>query len=475
MRRPAISLLARAACLALGLAACDGDSPGTTGSAGKLRVLLTDAPFPYDSVESVHLYVESVAAATSADTTNPAGQQWITIAEPRRTFDLLDLQSGTTAILAEGELPTGEYRAVRLVLDTDRSSVIDKRGRSMQVQWQSSQGRIALHALVEDAVDAAAGGSIVIDIDVGRSFVCPYDQCGTNRIFIPRFRAVKAAATGASSGRVTRDSTNDLGRPRENATGTVLGNVGGGDSDYVVGTGATNAEGRYKVAFLRPGQYKVRVDPPRGASVGAFVKSGVGVTAGAETNGVDVLLQPQTATTALLLNVEGSPTVQVGDSVHFGTYVWRPGPDSVVQSWTAAWTSSAPSVASVGATSATRGAAVGLTPGIATITATVQGFGAASTLITVVPRRTVDQVVLNVPRATVPVGDSVIAVASGKDASGDPVYGAAFSFTVSDSTVVQPRGVYSGMYFLGTAKKRGTVTITATNGAKSASGTVTVQ
>jgi hypothetical protein len=470
-----LARLPLAAALLAGLAACGDMAPAPREGDGVLRVLLTDAPFPYDSVASVNLYVESVAAATSADTTSPAGTQWITIAEPRRAFDLLDLQSGTTAILGEGALPAGQYRAVRLVLDTDKSSVIDKRGQPMQVQWQSSQGRVALHALVEDAVDAATGGSIVIDLDVGRSFVCPYDACSHSLIFIPWFRAVNTAATGSIAGRVVRDSADDLGRPVVNATVSVLASNDVYGSDYVVATGATDAQGGYKVPFLRPGRYKVRVDAPRGSSLGAARRDTVEVTAAGETGSIDFRLTKASTVGAVLISSNGPATIQVGDSLVFTAYVTASGPDSATQSYDVAWSSSSPDVASAVSTARTKGKAVGLAPGTASITASVADVGTGSVLVTVVPRRIVSEVVLNLGRSTYAVGDSIIATASGRDESGNPVVGATFQFTVSDESVVGIRGVYSGMYFLGYAKKAGTATITATSNGKSASGTITVQ
>lgn len=475
MRRPAVTSLALCAALALaaGLAACGGEgiSPIDRDEGEKtLRVLLTDAPFPYDSVESVDLYVASVAVATSADTTAPDGAQWQVIAEPRTRFDLLELQAGTTALLGESTLPAGEYKAVRLVLNTDSSRVIDKRGNPMVVQWQSSKGTVALHALVENPVSAAAGGSIVIDIDVGRSFICPGDYCGNTLIFIPWFRAVNADATGSIGGTVTSGSSAATATALANATVSVLGSVSG--VDYVVATGATDAQGRYKVSFLRPGSYEVRVDPPRAAGLPAGVRAAVPVVAGQDTPFIDFLLAPGSATGSLLLSSSGPATISVGDTVFFTAYRTDAGADS---SFAVTWSSSDAAVLAVSSKSPRVGAAVGVAPGSATVTATLADGRTATALLTVVERRPVAEVRLTIWRETVAVGDSVTAVAAALDASGQAVPGATFTFTVSDTTVLGVRGVYSGLYFLGHAKKAGTATITATNGDKSASGTVTVQ
>jgi hypothetical protein len=137
------------------MAGC-ADTTGEGVRAGKTRVYLTDAPFPYDSVARVDVYVVSIAASTSADTT-PANRDWVTIAQPKRRFNLLDVQNGATALLGEGALPAGRYRSVRLVLDTDSSGVTGKAGYGASVNWQSSAGRPTLYALVERRRRLAAG------------------------------------------------------------------------------------------------------------------------------------------------------------------------------------------------------------------------------------------------------------------------------------------------------------------------------
>src|SRR2546429_9907129 len=89
---------------------CSSDLP-------QITVRLTDAPFPYDSLHSVNIYVVRIEAeADTADTSG--GGQWTVITEPRKTFDLLALQQGATAILGQGEMPAGQYRAVRMTIDT---------------------------------------------------------------------------------------------------------------------------------------------------------------------------------------------------------------------------------------------------------------------------------------------------------------------------------------------------------------------
>src|SRR5215216_5214178 len=110
---------------ALGAAACsDGGPPSGTRSAGT-RILLTDAPFPYDSIAQVNLYIERLEASASQDTTLGI-QPWVTVAEPKKVFNLLDYQNGATALLGEATIPNGKYRMLRMTIDAGRSSLVDK-------------------------------------------------------------------------------------------------------------------------------------------------------------------------------------------------------------------------------------------------------------------------------------------------------------------------------------------------------------
>src|SRR5437867_3737315 len=234
-------------------------SPGTNGRP-LAKVLLTDAPFPYDSVASVNVYVVRIEANVNPDTTG--GGDWVLIAEPRKNFNLLELQQGATAFVGQGELPAGQYQAIRMTIDTSRSSIIWSGGAKAPVNWQNFSGsdEMPLFALVEYPVDVpTAGAEIVIDFDVGRSFL--YDFNGTREFtFIPQLRAINSAAAGAIAGRVTTPSI-EGDQPVRNASITVCGSAACDPPNAnVVATGRSNDTGYYKVAFLRPGTYTVRIE-----------------------------------------------------------------------------------------------------------------------------------------------------------------------------------------------------------------------
>ena len=241
------------------------------------NVLLTDAPFPFDTVESVNVYVISVSVSTEADTGGSADDMtWVEVTAPHRQINLLELQQGDTALLGGAEIPAGQYRAVQLILDGDSSNIRYKNGTEAQVHWGGS-GRQAIHAFVEAAVDVGAqGADIVIDFDVGRSF--HYNDLGDGAFnFVPWIRAVNRAETGSIAGIVSGDS----GAPVQSATVSAWGR--GAGIWYIYSTGVTDAAGHYRLAYLLPGTYIVGIDPPSGSNFGAALDSNVAVNKGFET------------------------------------------------------------------------------------------------------------------------------------------------------------------------------------------------
>lgn len=272
-----IALSAFAVAVLIGGACYQDDAIGVVaGTRSVAKVLVTDAPFPFDNVQSVNVYIISIAASTQPDTgSTPDSMQWVTITAPHRRIDLLTLQQGATTLLGEGEIPAAQYRAVRLIIDTDSSDVRFADSSAAVVHWGGA-GRQAIHAFVEAAVAVPEqGAEIVIDFDVGRSF--QYDQLGDGAFnFFPWIRAVNRAATGSIAGTIQADSA-----PLENATVSAYGATAG--TWQIRSTGKSDAAGHYRLAYLLPGAYIVQVDPPGSSGLASDLDSNVVVTQGVET------------------------------------------------------------------------------------------------------------------------------------------------------------------------------------------------
>lgn len=173
-----------AAVAAAFVAACDSTS--TPEGMGSVRVQLTDAPFPFDSVAKVEIHVvridarlqdpDSATVAAVDDDDNTDG--WFVLARPGKVFELLALRGGKLADLGTAVLPVGTYNGLRLVIDPAQSSLTLKNG--MQLTGTSSPGvkfpsadRSGLKIQLASGVDVDEDNVtvLVVDFDVGQSFV----------------------------------------------------------------------------------------------------------------------------------------------------------------------------------------------------------------------------------------------------------------------------------------------------------------
>jgi len=471
MTRFALRLLAAAFLVGAGCYKDDTTSPQY--GKPRARVLLTDAPFPYDSVASVNLYVASIAASGDVDTTG--GGEWVRVATPDRAFDLLTLQRGATAFLGEAELDARQYRAIRMVIDVDKSSIVYNNGSAPPVHWPwPGSGAVTMYALVEEPLDlstraaAAPGGAvIVIDFDVGRSFL--YDYFGTREFTVlPWLRAVNSAATGTLAGTVTTDS-GGRAQPVKNANITVCGSPACDPPNaYVLATGRSDDAGRYTVGFLRAGAYTVRVEQPDYPSLGPAIIPNVHITAG-DTTQLPVSL-PSAGSGGAYVRISGPTSVGVGGTISLRAAVGDAS-GNPVSNPSVSWTSSNTAIAQVTGVGDTA-SVTGRQAGYVTITAAtgqlsdtlgvqVVGSSAPVASVTVVPGS-----------ANLAVGDSVGFRAELRDSTGTLLTDRAVSWFGTDSTVLN---VYPyGSQALVRPRASGSALLRATSEGKTGQATITV-
>jgi len=284
------------------------------GLTGRMQVLLTDSPFPYDRIARVDMHIVRVQVAATADTADPQ-QTWVTVAEPNRTIDLLQLQSGQTTLLGETSVDAAQVAAVRVVINTALSSITENDGRPVIVHWPV-QGVLALNAYVESSFALFSPGTphnLVIDFDVGRSFASIHDDGSLT--FMPWIRALDDAGAGAVAGVVRGQAENSNSyEPQANVAVTVLG----GDplthpgAWVKIATGKTDAQGRYRVAFLLQGTYIVRAEPLV-ASNGCMDTTNVVISNG-ETTTLNLDLPHWPGTCARLTGGGGGPDTSGTDT-----------------------------------------------------------------------------------------------------------------------------------------------------------------
>lgn len=286
------------ALLAVVISCSDSNTGPSLANGGMLTVQLTDAPFPFDQVARVDVFVDRIDAKTNetddveaADASDTTG--WTTVAKPNGSFNLLELTGGTTTTLGADRIPTGTYRGFRLIINTDKSSVTLKDGTKPNVKWPSA-GSSGLKVHVDQPVVVTSTGTImVVDFDVGNSFVMRGNSISQNGLlFKPVINAIVPDVSGSVSGSVRAD--NATGAGIANATievlkaGTALDDL---TASSVMRTGSTDADGHFKIGFLTPGTYVLRATPPAASSYKpALLVGTLTITSGKETSGETIIV-----------------------------------------------------------------------------------------------------------------------------------------------------------------------------------------
>jgi hypothetical protein len=420
--------------------ACYNDDTLHPPAIAPTKVFITDDPFPFDTVGSVNIYVTKIEASTGLDTTNQIGS-WVTIATPNKSFDLLTLQQGATAFVGQGTIDAGKYAAIRMTIDVDRSSIKYADGSNAVVIWPYPHaGEIVLYALVEHPVAVSAtGAEIVIDFDVGRSFL--YNFTGNHDfVMLPTLRAVNSAATGAIAGTVTGPDIEGNPRPIKNANVSVYG----GDPNrpagtwYLVATGRSDAQGHYLVSFLDTGNWIIQAEQPDLPGLAAAIAPSVQVSAG-NTTTLNLLL-PRAGIGAYI-HITGPSVVGFGGNVTLAAAVTDsnsiPLPNPQVT-----WTSRNTSIAVVLQDSSfiadslsetlVLGAGIGTTWIVATSGSLKDSL--AIQVINTPPANPVASITLTPASMTLAKGDSNYFTATLRDSAGNVLTTPQISWFLTDST-----------------------------------------
>lgn len=272
--------------------ACD------SGGNGRLAVQLTDGPFPATAgcLDQAQVTVESIKV------NGPDG--WIDLVlegDGPLTLDLLQLRSGIAADLAAGDLPTGAYTEIRLVISGATLIFSDGTSAGFKVPSGETSG-IKIKPSPDILIAAGQTTPLLLDLDLSRSFhttgeggdpTCAdlKDDKGTV-IFRPSIRAINPDSSGVIAG-VVRDSGGNAVADVEIAA-FAAGTQVAADTEPLAST--FSAPGGLSNAA--PGSYAMHLDPGtfdlyariQGADARAPVLTGVAIAAGQLLAGQDVLL-----------------------------------------------------------------------------------------------------------------------------------------------------------------------------------------
>jgi hypothetical protein len=256
---------------------CSGSSGGSGGGGGggngSVSVSMTDAPFPFSMVQSAVVTCGQVSI--HGNTTSGTSDGFSIIDSTTRTYDLIQLQQGKTALITQASVPAGTYDQIRLVVTQGVITLTDGRVFTLNVPSGSTAGiKVFLNPPI--TVTSGLSTELVLDFDLSQSFSpVPNSAVQASDVrdfqFHPVIRASAAADSGSIAGKVT--SATQAGQPVSGATVTVT-------SGALVQTTQTASDGTYVVGFLPAGTYTVTVTTMGG---GTATASNVAVTTANQT------------------------------------------------------------------------------------------------------------------------------------------------------------------------------------------------
>lgn len=160
---------------------CSNDA-GNTSEVGRLRVQMVDAPFPYDQVAEANVTVFKIDARLNEDDAlteedelmDDAGAEdgspFVVLMEEEIPLNLLELVNGTTATMADLDVPAGTYDLVRVYVKG--VNVVLKDGTEYDLTVPSgSQTGIKVFISPGLTVVGGLSSDLLLDFDVSRSFV----------------------------------------------------------------------------------------------------------------------------------------------------------------------------------------------------------------------------------------------------------------------------------------------------------------
>jgi hypothetical protein len=126
---------------------------------GRIRILLTDHPL--DNAVEANVSIKRVELIGQGGS--------IVLMDETEEFDLLQLQNGVTALLAEFDVPAGPYTQLRVIVGEDAELVMNDDSRHKLKIPSGEQTGIKI--LLQLEVPEGGETEVVLDFDVYKSFV----------------------------------------------------------------------------------------------------------------------------------------------------------------------------------------------------------------------------------------------------------------------------------------------------------------
>lgn len=198
-------------------AACGGGggSSGTSSdgnpSGSSLRVLATDAPFPFDDVIQANVRIQRI------ELRDAGSGSFLTLtdfsASGGKVIDLVDLRNGAVEELFSGDPVPGSYDLVRIIVEAESITIDDGGTEKTFTDFKVPSGpQTGVKVFIDPPIDVVSSltTDLVLDFDLAGSFVVqgnPSTPAGIKGFhFKPVIRAVNASTAGTLTFRVRSDN-----------------------------------------------------------------------------------------------------------------------------------------------------------------------------------------------------------------------------------------------------------------------------
>lgn len=236
--------------IALSSVSCSDDKTIDPENSSRVILKLVDAEGDYDevNVEIVDIQYNSSEEDTGWQSFAPEGGY------PIQT-DLTELIAGNELLLSDEVIPSGWMQQIRLVLSENNTLKLEDQEDLIPLKTPSAQ-QSGLKIKLNQELDPGFSYTFILDWDVQRSVV----EAGNSGQYIlkPVIRANAEVNSGSVSGIVVADLIGDESTELFPQEAVVVG-IYNAEDEYVTET-LTDAEGKFMVQGLSPGDYRIQIE-----------------------------------------------------------------------------------------------------------------------------------------------------------------------------------------------------------------------
>lgn len=228
---------------------CNKSSSAPAAGQQNLTMFLTDAPGDYQHVyvdiRSVFVKIEKEKESGNDSGGDNSNEEWVNLNANAKVYDLLALNNGIDALLANSNTPLGQIKEIKLELGTNNSIVIN--GITFPLQLDASEAEVEIECNNDNfEEDGNSQFRIWLDFDVSSSVL---ELPGNIFWLRPVINMFNQKASGEIEGKINP------------ASGVASIKIYNANHTYF---GTPEEEGEFKIRGIAPGTYTIEITGKNG-------------------------------------------------------------------------------------------------------------------------------------------------------------------------------------------------------------------